>query len=169
MAASKQIFSTNVRSRMNFPVPTIAQIKEEIERAWDKHGVMLWGDMEDMLVLVLKSSIPAEEQLAFCREIIDAYTKRGHFAIGPDNKLCGAAYHSELYRTQCVAVLDITENSPAFQYWLQEHGITFTILGVCFNGWTAEFKGTGEALEEMIRQWWGAPCDIYLSEIKEVA
>lgn len=99
MAAGKQIFSTNVRSRMNFPVPTIDQIKQEIERAWNAKGpAMLWGDMEEMLVIVLKSALPADEQLAFCREIIDAYSKRGHFAFGPDNKLCGAAYHSELYR-----------------------------------------------------------------------
>lgn len=94
----KPIFSTGILGRLN-TFPTIQQIKDEIDAAWnDKRGLMLWGDMEDLLVVVLRSDISAAEQLALCREIIDAFSKRGHFSMGPNYKLVGAAYHSELYK-----------------------------------------------------------------------
>jgi hypothetical protein len=37
------------------------------------------SDMEDLLVIVLASSLTDQEKVAFSKEIIDAFTRRGHF------------------------------------------------------------------------------------------
>jgi hypothetical protein len=64
------------------------------------------------------------------------------------------------------AKLEISDNGPDFQAWTREHGITYRLLGECFNGWTAEFLGTRWALEAMGRAWWGDSWDDYKNAIE---
>lgn len=54
---------------------------EMLNKQWAKHSIKMdWAEMEQMLLAVLHSEqLTDTEKVSFCKETIDAFTKRGHF------------------------------------------------------------------------------------------
>lgn len=60
---------------------TRKELLQLLNDVWDiRKRQMNWSGMEDTLVDILKCpELSAEEKVAFAKECIDAYTKRGRF------------------------------------------------------------------------------------------
>lgn len=66
---------------MNINANNVEEFGKHLDTIWDRKLIKVdFIGLESTLVLVLASEfLSASQKVAFCKETIDAYTKRGHF------------------------------------------------------------------------------------------